>query len=289
MKTPLLRSLVSSALLLFTLVSLPAGLHAQLPKIFVASFGNDANDGSRNAPKRNFQAAHDAVATGGEIVALDTAGYGKLSITKSVDITVPPGVNGFVTVSGNLDGVTIATGAGGVVSLRGLIVEGGGTAGSSSGILATSVGTLTVEDCTVRNFSEGIYVNSNTAAQVSLFNTAVRNCAYGLDMENNGAITVVASATGCRVEKCSTAGVLALTNGSGGAVDFSLDGCTVRGNNEGVDATNPSAVLRASNCTITGNTTGVVASNGGQALSRANNTLEKNSQGTTFPGAYSAR
>jgi hypothetical protein len=49
-------------------------LHAQATKIFVASYGNDASDGSRASPKRNFQPAHDAVAAGGEIVALDTAG-----------------------------------------------------------------------------------------------------------------------------------------------------------------------------------------------------------------------
>jgi hypothetical protein len=50
--------------------------HAQATRIFVASYGNDANDGSRGAPKRNFQPAHDAVAAGGQIVVLDTAGYG---------------------------------------------------------------------------------------------------------------------------------------------------------------------------------------------------------------------
>ena len=59
--------LLASGLLLF-----PVGaLHAQaLSKIFVASYGNDANDGSRGNPKRDFQAAHDAVAAGGQIVVL---------------------------------------------------------------------------------------------------------------------------------------------------------------------------------------------------------------------------
>ena len=79
----------------------PATLHAQLPKIFVASFGNDANDGSRGNPKRNFQAAHDAVAAKGQIVVLDTAGYGPVNITKSIGIIVPLGVTGFITVTGN--------------------------------------------------------------------------------------------------------------------------------------------------------------------------------------------
>ncbi len=72
------------------LAAAPDLLHAQLPKIFVASYGNDVNDGSRGNPKRNFQAAHNAVAAGSEIVPLDTAGYGQLNITKSVAITAPP-------------------------------------------------------------------------------------------------------------------------------------------------------------------------------------------------------
>jgi hypothetical protein len=45
-------------------------VQAQATKIFVASFGDDANDGSRGAPKRNFQAAHNAVAANGQIVVL---------------------------------------------------------------------------------------------------------------------------------------------------------------------------------------------------------------------------
>lgn len=91
---PLCLTVTASLLLLLASVFTA---QAQLTKIFVASFGNDANDGSRGAPKRNFQAAHDAVAAKGQIVVLDTAGYGALNITKSIEVTVPPGINGFAT------------------------------------------------------------------------------------------------------------------------------------------------------------------------------------------------
>src|SRR4051794_5450669 len=73
---------------LFLLILFPAAsVHAQPIKIFVASYGSDTNDGSRGSPKRSFQAAHDAAAAGGQIVALDTAGYGALSISKSISVT----------------------------------------------------------------------------------------------------------------------------------------------------------------------------------------------------------
>ena len=288
-----LATLASSLVLSLLLLALApaAALHAQLPKIFVASFGNDANDGSRGAPKRNFQAAHDAVATGGQIVVLDTAGYGKLTITKSLSITVPPGVNGFVTVSGSTNGIDIAAGAGDVVVLRGITVEGGGTANGNSGIYATSVGTLIIEDCTVRTFQEGIYVLSSTSAQVSLYNTVVRGCGFGLDMENgaNG-VTVVATANGCEVDG-NNFGVVALIPSAfpGGMVDFTAEGCTVRSNGDGLRSQNANATLRASNCTIVGNNNGARPLNTGQIFSRVNNTLEKNTNSNTFAATYSAK
>jgi hypothetical protein len=73
MTTPL-RIHIVYCLAIILLTFAPGNIHAQATKIFVASYGNDANDGSRASPKRNFQPAHDAVAAGGEIVALDTAG-----------------------------------------------------------------------------------------------------------------------------------------------------------------------------------------------------------------------
>jgi hypothetical protein len=105
------------------------------------------------------------VAAGRQIVVLDTAGYGPLTITKSLGMTVPPGVIGFVTVLGNNHGIVINAGSTSVVSLRGLIVEGGGAAAVGNGIWANSVGNLTIEDCTVRNFREGIFFTPSEQRQ----------------------------------------------------------------------------------------------------------------------------
>ena len=124
---------------------------AQATKIFIASTGSDFNDGSRAAPKRGLQAAHDAVAPGGEIVILDTAGYGPLTISKSVAITVPPGVNGFVTVPSGSNGIMIFAGVNDKISIRGLILEGGGAANNDGVGIMVSKGALdgSWEDCTI--------------------------------------------------------------------------------------------------------------------------------------------
>ena len=88
-------------------------------RTFVASTGNDANNCLRPSPCRTLQRGHNAVAAGGEVVALDSAGYGTLSITKSVTIT-GVGVHAAVTASGGANGVTISgTGTNRTVTLIG--------------------------------------------------------------------------------------------------------------------------------------------------------------------------
>jgi hypothetical protein len=278
------------ALGVVALFCMPNRLHAQATKIFVASYGNDANDGSRGSPKRNFQAAHTAVADGGQIVVLDTAGYGALNISKSVAVTVPPGVNGFVTVSSsNANGISIAAPGSARVLLRGLIVEGGGLSGTGFGIFATSVGSLAIDDCTVRNFYEGIYVLSNVAAQVSVRHCTVRDCSYGLDSENSAAVGVVALVSECQIYQCLIYGVLALNNIVNGSVDVTLADCFLSGNVTALASLDTSTVLRVDNCRLTGNSFGTFTRGSGQLLSRGNNTLERSSNGNTFPGTYSAK
>jgi len=272
-------------------LTLAASLHAQATKIFVASAGNDANDGSRGSPKRTFQAAHDAVAAGGQIVVLDTAGYGTLNINKSLAVTVPPGVNGFITVTDvATNGITINAGSTDTISLRGLIVEysGGGVVGQ--GIVAIVVGNLVLEDCAVRNFGEGIRILAAGNLKLYVHNCTVRGCsAFGLEVDTSSdpGGNVYATVSDCRVEATTNGGVVIFNNN--GTVDLTLTGCIISGNGQGVFANGSNAVARVSNCTITGNAAGIVTNNSGSVLSRGNNTLENNADGNVFPATYTAK
>lgn len=163
--------------LLFLAFEMPASAAAPT-KVFVASTGDDANDGSRSSPKRSFQAAHDAVATDGNIVVLDTAGYGPLTITKGVAVTVPPGVNAFIT-AGSSNGISITAGANATVALQGLIIEGSSVP-SYSGILISSAKSVTVDDSLIRNFGEGITSISTTAVRIELHRLAIRRVYNGV-------------------------------------------------------------------------------------------------------------
>ncbi len=278
-----LRAAAVAAVLLCQLAA-ASSAQAQATKIFVASNGNDANDGSRGFPKRSFQPAHDAVAAGGSIVVLDTAGYGALNITKALVVTVPPGVNGFVSVTGSSDGITINAGSTAAVALRGLIIEGVGT-GGTSGIRINSAASVRVEDCTVRSFGSGINLLSS-GVQLTLANDNVRNCVSGL-LAQLPAATVVASA--CRFEVNSSFGVVAGTTSGGTGIDVTLSECVIAGNTVGVGGASAGTVVRLSDCVVFANSTGILQGSGAQILSRVNNTLEVNPNGNIFPGTYSAR
>ena len=56
------------------LVCTALAAHAQQRTFVSATTGNDANNCLRPTPCRNFQRAHDAVADGGEVVALASGG-----------------------------------------------------------------------------------------------------------------------------------------------------------------------------------------------------------------------
>src|SRR5215467_10548820 len=66
------------------LASAPA--HAQASRTWVSGVGDDANPCSRTAPCKTFAGAISKTATGGEINCLDPAGYGAVTITKSITI-----------------------------------------------------------------------------------------------------------------------------------------------------------------------------------------------------------
>src|ERR1700693_735661 len=86
-----LSATVSALALIAAVVATPA---EAAQRAFVSSTGSDANTASGCGlamPCRTFASAMTVVSDGGEIVALDAAGYGPVAIDKSVTITSNPG------------------------------------------------------------------------------------------------------------------------------------------------------------------------------------------------------
>ncbi len=299
------------ALLLLLLLAPLAPLHAQLTKIFVSATGNDANDGARGTPKRTFQAAHDAVAPAGEIVALDTAGFGAVVITKSLGITVPTGINGFITaISGN--GITINAGSSDVVTLRGLSVNSPG--GASTAVLANGVGTLEMTDCTLSGFeTNGLSLATQNTATLLLKNCTIRDSNNGILVPTSVGVPVTMVIDDCQVQS-NRVGLNLATNSqahrvvlhntavinsaggfaiavrvNGGSNQVTLQGCTISASGIGIDLVASGATARLDGCTIAANTLGLSRVAGANLLSRGNNTLEGNTTDGIFSGTYTAK
>src|ERR1700722_3110868 len=92
---------------------------AQAVRTFVSGHGTDTGICGVGAPCRTFAYAITQTSVGGEIVVLDSAGYGcGLTIAQSVSIIAPPGISGRMTCS-NTTAITV-NGSGINVNLEGL-------------------------------------------------------------------------------------------------------------------------------------------------------------------------
>ena len=129
---------------------------AQSFRTFVSGTGSDTGACGVSAPCRSFAYALGETSAGGEIVVLSSAGYGPVTINQAVTISNPGGVEAGITGPSGGNAVTI-TATSGAVTLRGLTLEGGGSA--TNGVALTSSlpmgSTLTVNilDCVIKDFS----------------------------------------------------------------------------------------------------------------------------------------
>ena len=81
---------------------------AVLPqRTFVASYGVDTSACSLASPCRSFAVAISKTNPTGEVIVLDSAGYGPVTITQSVTITAPPGVYAGITVPASTTGIVV--------------------------------------------------------------------------------------------------------------------------------------------------------------------------------------
>jgi Right handed beta helix region len=169
-------ALVSIAFALPLLV--PSTSAASAQRTFVASYGQAANTAfncSIAKPCRAFSEALSVTTSGGEVIVLDSAGYGSVTITSSVSIVAAPGIHAGVTAfSGK--GVYVH-GAGISVALKGLKINGqGGDVGIDFDVGAK----LVIEDCEVSNFT-GIGIHARAPdSQTTIRNAAVRGNAQGI-------------------------------------------------------------------------------------------------------------
>lgn len=280
-------------------------------RVFVsAAHGDDSFVCSVAAPCRSFAHAATVVAADGEILALDSGGYGPVTLSQPMSIVAPQGVEASITqnVSNGRAIELNVSGGSGTTVLRGLSLFGLGV--GNVGIYVSSASLLYVDSCAMSGFNYGLYelVTSasdlaithcsfihNTINGVSIGATSADFARFDIDnshFESSGLLFATGARGTIRDSRVSNSspGIEVFSNGS--LVTVQIESCTITRNTGGVSAqagVSGSVLIRVSNSVIANNTFGIDLSGAGaQILSRINNTLNDNTTDGTFSGSYVA-
>ncbi|HMS40075.1 MAG TPA: right-handed parallel beta-helix repeat-containing protein, partial [Pyrinomonadaceae bacterium] len=262
--------------------------NAQATRTWVSGVGDDVNPCSRTAPCKTFAGAISKTATNGEINCLDPAGYGAVTITKSITIDcedtqgsiLSSGTNGIVI------NITAATDTKKAVKIRGISINGAGT--GLNGIRVLTVNTLIVEDGVIDGVTthgisvettggtpkilvDRMSIRSNNGNGINAFiiggslNLSVSNSVLS---NNNGGFNLSSNTKAV----ISSSKIVNNTTGLASAsADLNIFGCTISGNTTGISST-ASSNVRISGNMITANNTGLSAV-GGNIISFGNNSI----------------
>jgi hypothetical protein len=291
-----------------------------------AATGNDANPCSRPLPCRNFAAALLQTLPNGEVLVLDSGGYGAITVTQAVALEAD-GVVAAVAMFPAQNGVTINAGGGDAVIIRGLTINGLGgmdgfqfnsglslsiadsfvMRGTGLGVNALSPGSrVYVKDSTfIANNTGGVSIQSPTSFITKgvvehvrvegMQNSQISDS--GVFVGQNAQVTVRDS-----VLASTYYGAFAYTTANGTAAIGMLENTLVAANFYGVYSSNGIIIVsrpKQSDAVVPGpiaywrvsNCTIVHNNQGvsGGNLTRVNNTLNDNVTDGSFAGSYPAQ
>jgi Periplasmic copper-binding protein (NosD) len=293
----------AGTLLVFGLTAGPA--NALATRTFVSGTGVDSGTCTRAAPCRNFAYAITQTAAFGEIAVLDTAGYGTLTINKSISIVNPGGVEAGIAAAPGGTAITITgLAAGDIVALRGLTIEGAQS--GVKGIVFNSIGALEIDNCVIRDFAgssgNAIEITPTTGATTFRISNSIlaANGHDGILVNPSGSATVQGVIDHVAASGNINNGIAIAS--AGGAVNVSITNSvvssnlasgilaasakvtvsnTTAANNPGGIVANASATIQLTQSLVAGNTTGVVL-NGGVVQTYGDNNINFN--GTPVSG-----
>jgi len=284
---------------------------AQRDRVFVASYGSDSNPCTFGSPCKTFQQAVDVVAAGGEVTAIDSAGFGPVNITKSVTITSPNGVEAGIATPPDHVAINITVGTSDTVNLNGLTLDGVG--GSLIGVAFNAGGSLNIQDSVIRNFAgNGISFDSTEQSRLSILNTLVsKNGANGIQISPSGSGTLIGVLSRVTTENNTFGGVAASSSGpttsitisdcvsaentgdgigaddEGGTTNFMVRNSTIANNGTGLEADFAGATVWFTRTTVSGNGTGWLAFSGGVVSTFGDNDIVNNGSANNTPTSIS--
>jgi hypothetical protein len=229
-----------------------ASLASTAMRTFVAEEGLDTNACTQASPCRTFAAALNQTLLGGEVVVLDSAGFGPCTINQSVTISAPSGVYAGVSVASNgsgvgptsSDGIDITGGSSTLVTLRGLTIVGpGASVATGFGIGSLGAAVVHVEDCEIRGFNFDIFEQVALSGQMFVKNTVLKDAQSGFVANAPAAnvlLTTVISMDHLTINNNSVNGIAIISQASGpgassGDIKVAIRESTISGNGVGVN------------------------------------------------------
>jgi hypothetical protein len=225
---------------------------------FVSTLGSDTNNCSVTAPCLTLTQALTVTNWGGEIVVLNSGGYGPTTIAQPVTISAVGVTASITATSGNA--LTINTD--GNVTITGLGLHGQGT--GNDGVLVQQVGFLRLYRVTAENFAND-GVEFATPGNLAIYDSRLTDNQYGLALLNSSAQAFVHNTSfdhNSLAGVYAPVGVAAVTNS---AAHFNVAGFESIGgtlvltrdraisNSTGISAIGGSAVMQFSYCSVAQN------------------------------------
>lgn len=284
---------ISLQLFMFVVIgfSFSIAVDAQATRTWVSGVGDDANPCSRTAPCKTFAGAISKTATNGEINCLDPAGYGAVTVTKSITIDCEDTQGSILSAGTNgvIVNITAGTDTKKAFKMRGISINGAGTGINGMRILAAN--TVTIEDGVIDGVtSHGISIETTSGTpKISVDRMSIRsNNSSGINTFIGGGtlnLTISNSqltlnATGLNLSSNTKATIRnsTIANNTTGLLVFNAElnvfECMVSGNTTGVNSSN-GGIIRLYGNIITSNGTGL-NSGGGSLLSSGNNQIDGN-------------
>jgi hypothetical protein len=276
---------------------------ALIQRTFVASTGDDSHPCNLALPCRTFGAAIAQTLLGGEVVVLDSAGYGAATISQPVSIIAPPGIYAGISVFSGT-GLTINVGSGNV-TLRGLSINSVNVAGTV-GISFVSGTALYLDGVTATNFpTAGVIANVSASSSLFVTNSSIHdNGAGGVFSASSGTLTVsidntlfarnttgasfgdgTAGSVHASTLSGGTTGILVAPPTAGKTATIEVRDCTISDNSGvGVDATqtgagSPLTLVSVVSTQVSGNSTGVRTTGTNSSAYVSDSTITRNTTG----------
>jgi Right handed beta helix region len=253
------RFAIQTSIFVILILGTSALVNAQATRTWVSGVGDDVNPCSRTAPCKTFAGAISKTATNGEINCLDPAGYGAVTVTKSITIDCEDTQGSILSAGTNgvIVNITAATDLKKSFKLRGVSINGAGT--GINGIRILSATNVTLQEVVIDGVTQhGVSVETTvTPLKMLVDATTIRsNAGHGIN-----AFPILPSTLNLTVNNSTFA--YNAQNGLNLAdnVKASAFGSVFMGSANGVLASNAQLYLK--DCIINYNTTAGIRSQSG--------------------------